>query len=367
MKITFIKDDLVDAISKVSSSVATKADVPALTGILLTAKDKVLTLTGYDLEIGVKATITDVIIQEEGDIVISAKLLNDLVKKAKDFRVTLVTDKKFGITVTSGKSKFKLIGMSPNEYPSLPSVEEEESFILDGKTIKGIVSETAYANSSDTTKPIYTGSLFQIENKTLTVVAVDGYRMAIVTEPVSEEINTSLVIPGKSLKTLVRLISDKNTVRFSAGKRFISFSIENYTVYSRIIEGTFLDYKQTIPKECKTTVTMKTNELTEAIERLSLVVANEKVKSPVRVFVSEKGILKLNQKTSMADGEDELEVKVEGENVEIGFNNQFLLDALKSIESDEIKLSFNGSLAPMTITPVNSDAQLALVVPMRMS
>ena len=261
MKITFIKSDLADAITKVMKAVSSKASIPALEGILLSAKDKKLTLTGYDLEIGIKAVINEVIIQEEGGIVFPAHLLSDLVKKSKDVKITLESDEKFVAKITSGKSKFKIVGLSPDDYPDLPNVTEKETFSLPGETLKRLISQTNYAVSDNNAKPIYTGSLFEIENRELTVCAIDGFQMAISKETIDSGINTSFVLPGKTEKTLSSIVSDKDKINVSVDNRFISFAVDNVIVYSRLIEGTFLDYKSTLPSETNTKVTIKSEEL----------------------------------------------------------------------------------------------------------
>lgn len=365
MKISCLRTDLAEAVSNVSRAVSTKATIPALEGVLIKAYDGKLNISGYNLEIGITTDI-EATIQNEGEIVVSAKLFLDIVRKMPEEIVFIETDDRMITYITCGQVDYQIVGMSSVEYPDLPSFEQTDGITVNEKILRDMIRQTVYAVSENTAKPIYTGSLFEIENGIFKIVAVDGYRMAIRSENVDSESNTSFVVPGKTQQEVLKLLNeDEENVEIIIGMRHITFRVKNYRVISRLIEGTFLDYKTTIPKEEKTEVVINTRKIINSVERMSLL-NNDRIQSPVRCKFSDDEI-KLSCASAVGRANDVISVPVIGESVEIGFNNRYLLDALKNSDTDEIKLVLNGALAPMIVKPVKGDCFLSIVVPMRLA
>ena len=365
MKFTCLRSELSAAVSNVQRAVSTKASIPALEGILIKAYGSNLTLSGYDLEIGITTTM-DATVNEEGEIVVSAKLFSDIVRKLPEEIVCIETDERLITYITSGQADYQIVGISSHEYPDLPQFEQTDNIIVNAEILKNMIRQTIFAVSDNMAKPIYTGSLFDIENKILRIVSVDGYRMAIREENIDSESINKFVVPGKTQSEILKLITDdKKDVEIIVGQRHISFKIENYSIISRLIEGNFLDYKTTVPKTTQTELVINTRMLSNAVDRMSLL-TSEKIQSPVRCSITSDQI-KLSCSTAVGKANDVLPVSTIGADVEIGFNNKYLLDALKNSDTDEIKLILNGPLAPMIVKPVNSDSFTFLVVPMRLS
>lgn len=365
MKISCLRTDLAEAVSNVSRAVSTKATIPALEGVLIKAYDGKLNISGYNLEIGITTDI-EATIQNEGEIVVSAKLFLDIVRKLPEEIVFIETDDRMITYITCGQVDYQIVGMASVEYPDLPSFEQTDGITVNEKILRDMIRQTVYAVSENTAKPIYTGSLFEIENGIFKIVAVDGYRMAIRSENVDSESNTSFVVPGKTQQEVLKLLNeDEENVEIIIGMRHITFRVKNYRVISRLIEGTFLDYKTTIPKEEKTEVVINTRKIINSVERMSLL-NNDRIQSPVRCKFSDDEI-KLSCASAVGRANDVISVPVIGESVEIGFNNRYLLDALKNSDTDEIKLVLNGALAPMIVKPVKGDCFLSIVVPMRLA
>lgn len=365
MKISCLRTDLAEAVSNVSRAVSTKATIPALEGVLIKAYDGKLNISGYNLEIGITTDI-EATIQNEGEIVVSAKLFLDIVRKLPEEIVFIETDDRMITYITCGQVDYQIVGMSSVEYPDLPSFEQTDGITVNEKILRDMIRQTVYAVSENTAKPIYTGSLFEIENGIFKIVAVDGYRMAIRSENVDSESNTSFVVPGKTQQEVLKLLNeDEENVEIIIGMRHITFRVKNYRVISRLIEGTFLDYKTTIPKEEKTEVVINTRKIINSVERMSLL-NNDRIQSPVRCKFSDDEI-KLSCASAVGRANDVISVPIIGESVEIGFNNRYLLDALKNSDTDEIKLVLNGALAPMIVKPVKGDCFLSIVVPMRLA
>lgn len=365
MKISCLRTDLANAVSNVSRAVSTKAAIPALEGVLIKAYDNKLNISGYNLEIGITTDI-EATIQAEGEIVVSAKLFLDIVRRLPEEIVMIETDDRMVTYITCGHVDYQIVGMSSVEYPDLPSFEQTDGINVNSKILREMIRQTVYAVSENTAKPIYTGSLFEIENGNFRIVAVDGYRMAIRNENVDSESKTSFVVPGKTQQEVLKLLTDdEENVEIIIGQRHITFKVRNYRVISRLIEGTFLDYNTTIPKEAKTEIVMNTRSIINAIERMSLL-NNDRVQSPVRCIFADDEI-KLSCASAVGKASDVLSVPIIGDSVEIGFNNRYMLDALKNTDTDEIKLILNGPTAPMIIKPVKGDAFLCFVLPMRLA
>lgn len=365
MKISCLRTDLANAVSNVSRAVSTKAALPALEGVLIKAYDNKLNISGYNLEIGITTDI-EATIQAEGEIVVSAKLFLDIVRRLPEEIVMIETDDRMVTYITCGHVDYQIVGMSSVEYPDLPSFEQTDGVTVNAKILREMIRQTVYAVSENTAKPIYTGSLFEIENGNFRIVAVDGYRMAIRNENVDSESKTSFVVPGKTQQEVLKLLTDDDeNVEIIIGQRHITFKVKNYRVISRLIEGTFLDYNTTIPKETKTEIVMNTRSIIDAIERMSPL-NNDRVQSPVRCIFADDEI-KLSCASAVGKASDVLSVPIIGDPVEIGFNNRYMLDALKNTDTDEIKLILNGPTAPMIIKPVKGDAFLCFVLPMRLA
>ncbi len=365
MKISCLRTDLANAVSNVSRAVSTKASIPALEGVLIKAYGDKLNISGYNLEIGM-TTDVEATIQQEGEIVVSAKLFLDIVRRLPEEIVMIETDDRMVTYITCGQVDYQIVGMSSVEYPDLPSFEQTDGITLKAKVMRDMIRQTVYAVSDNTAKPIYTGSMFEIEDSVLKIVAVDGYRMAIRSENVDSDSKTSFVVPGKTqLEVLKLLTDDEDDVELIIGQRHITFRVKSYRVISRLIEGTFLDYKTTIPAEAKTEVVIKTRTIINAVERMSLL-NNDRVQSPVRCLFSDDEI-KLSCASAVGRAKDVIAVPIIGDSVEIGFNNRYLLDALKNTDTDEIKIILNGPIAPMIIKPVKGDSFIMIVVPMRLA
>ena len=365
MKISCLRTDLANAVANVSRAVSTKATIPALEGVLIKAYGDHLNISGYNLEIGITTDI-DATIKQEGEIVVSAKLFFDIVRKLPEEVVLIETDDRMVTYITCGNADYQIVGMSSVEYPDLPTFEQTDCISINAKLLRDMIRQTVYAVSDNMNKPIYTGSLFEVNNNDFKIVAIDGYRMAIRTETVESESKTDFVVPGKTQLEVLKLLNeDEDTVEIIVGQRHIMFKVRNYRVISRLIEGTFIEYNTIIPPDIVTEVVINTRTLINAVDRMSLL-NNDRVQSPVRChFVNDE--IRLACASAIGKASDVISAPFVGDEMEIGFNNKYLLDALKNTDTDEIKILIKGPVSPMVINPVKGDSFLSLVVPMRLS
>ena len=336
MKISCLRTDLANAVANVSRAVSTKATIPALEGVLIKAYGDHLNISGYNLEIGITTDI-EATIKQEGEIVVSAKLFFDIVRKLPEEVVLIETDDRMVTYITCGNADYQIVGMSSVEYPDLPTFEQTDCISINAKLLRDMIRQTVYAVSDNMNKPIYTGSLFEVNNNDFKIVAIDGYRMAIRTETVESESKTDFVVPGKTQLEVLKLLNeDEDTVEIIVGQRHIMFKVRNYRVISRLIEGTFIEYNTIIPPDIVTEVVINTRTLINAVDRMSLL-NNDRVQSPVRChFVNDE--IRLACASAIGKASDVISAPFVGDEMEIGFNNKYLLEALKNTDTDEIKI-----------------------------
>lgn len=365
MKIICNQLDLVDAMLKVQKAVATKSTLAALEGILLKTKNNnEIELCGYNLELGIK-TLINAKVEKPGAIVLNAKLFLEIAKKLPDKTITISVDNNLITTIHSGESEFSIIGLNAEDYPEVPKFEESLTIQISCLTLKSMIKQTIFAVSELDSKPVHTGTLFDLSDGMLTLVSVDGFRFALRKEFIEENKTTQFVVPGKTLSEILRLIPDDDEIiQISIGVRHIIFKVAGCQIFSRLLEGQFLDYKAAIPSVFSTKARVNVNSLTESIDRVSLLIA-DKLKSPVCCLVSNDEF-NLSCVTTMGKAQDKLKAVIEGEKLEIGFNSKYLLDSLKNTDTDQVKIEFNGSLGPIKITPIDGESFIFLVLPVRL-
>ncbi|MDD3260990.1 MAG: DNA polymerase III subunit beta [Oscillospiraceae bacterium] len=366
MKFTCDRQQLTEAVLNVQRAVSAKSSIPALQGILLKAKQNSIFLCGYDAEMLGMTTEIAASVTETGTVVLSAKLFGDIVRRLPDAGVHIETDDRNMTTIQSGQSNFSIVGIPAEEYPELPHVSGERSIQLPGCVLKEMIRQTIFAVAESDAKPIHTGTLFEIGDGKIRLISVDGYRLAIREERVqSEEQDLSFVVPGKALQEVSKLLPDSDEAcTLQVGSRHILFMIGSYTVIARLLEGEFLDYRAAIPQANSTTILVKTSDFIDSVERVSLLIT-DRLKSPIRCIFEENSV-RLSSYTPIGRASDQFPAKLTGQNVEMGFNNHYLLDALRNAEGDQVKIELNGPLSPMKVLPTEGNSFLFLVLPVRL-
>lgn len=364
MKFICEKDKLVEALTNVQRAVSQRSTIAALEGILLKTEGGELTLCGYNTELGI-TTKFETSVQKEGAVVLNAHFLTDIIRKLSGDVVEIELQDNLVVRIISGASKFELLGINADEFPSLPSVESVSSFTMPVDVLKSMIKQTIFAVSEMDAKPVHTGTLFEIKDKTLTLVSVDGYRLALRQEAIKEDLELSFVVPGKTLREVLRLLPEKEeNVTISAGMRHIIFSVNDYVVISRLLEGEFIDYKSTIPEKSKMEVNIKTDDFLNSIDRVSLLIT-DRLKSPVKCIFS-KDSVHVSCITPVGKADDEVPCSAKTkEELEIAFNNKYMSDALRNAETDEVKITLSGPLSPIKITAKDGNSFVFIVLPVR--
>lgn len=371
MKFTCDKITFYEAVSNVMKAVSSRSTLPVLEGILLKAYEGNLMLIGYDLEIGITTQI-EANIENPGEVVISANYLYNIIRNMPGDIITIESDEKQRITIESGITNFNILGMPAREYPELPQLNSQDSFNMDRLLLKNMIDMTIFAVAKTDTRPVHTGSLIDVKDGIINIVSVDGFRLAMRKETldIDKQINFQFVVPKKALSEISRLVDygkdneDEKSVNIKFSGKHAIFEVDEYTIVTRLLEGDFLDYENSIPKGSSTDVILDTKEFKSAIERSSLLIT-ERLKSPLRCIFEDNKV-KISCVTTVGRSYDELMCEVSGEIVDIGFNNRYLLDALNAANEDTIKLEINGPLSPMKVISPLSDNFLFLVLPMRL-
>ncbi|MBP1758131.1 MAG: polymerase subunit beta [Firmicutes bacterium] len=365
MKFSCEKAILQNAIATAARAVSPKSSIPALEGLLLEA-ETLLAVTGYNLETGIRSTM-EAEIEKPGSLVLPARLFGDIIRKLPDDIVTFSADK-LQVNIRCGPASFNLIAMDPDDFPLLPSVDYQHSFTISERTLRAMISETLFAVSDNESRPIHTGSLFEVEPDTLTMVSVDGFRLALRREALHEsEGSFQFVVPGSALSEVEKICRDADDpVIVTMGARHTMFQFERAMLVSRRLEGEFLAWRKAIPRENPIKVMVEARELLTSIERVSLIIS-DKLKSPLRCTVGE-GELQLVTKTSVSDAADTCVIEGDGKGLEIGFNNKYVMDALKAVPADKVHLEFNSGVSPCVISPLDGEEEnfLYMILPVRL-
>lgn len=366
MKISCEKYLLQSACGIASRAVAGKSPIPALEGLLLQAREQ-LTVTGYDLKKGIY-TQMEAEVKEQGSVVVGARLFGEMIRRLPDGIVTISTDINNNVNVKCGKSEFNFMGISAEDYPEMPVVDGVNNIALPQKILGSMINQTIFAVADNDMRPIYTGALFDIEGEELTLVAVDGYRMAKRSEKLesAKMENCSFVVPGSALSDIERICGDsEELVKISVGAKHISFSIGETVVVSRRLEGEFLNYKKSIPDSFKYTVKVDRGEFMSAIDRVALIVS-ERNTSPVRMSFND-GSIDCLCVTPIGRAEDICTCEGSGEGLQIGFNDRYLKDALKAAAKEELHVCLNSASSPCIITAADgSDNFTYMILPVRL-
>lgn len=357
---------LVSAVSIASRTVSSKNANPALEGIHIKAGTE-LALTGYNLETGITVS-TSAQILKPGACVLPARLFFDIIRKLPDEPVTIQDDSRLQVSIQCGPVSFTLAGIDAESYPALPEVEFDNAVSIPQRGLKELIGGTIFSVSDNQARPIHTGCLFEIEAEDLTVVAVDGYRLALRRFHSEEPVERSMrfVAPGAALKEVEKILSDSDDpVRITLGAKHILFEIGGATLVCRVLEGDFLDWRRVLPQNNPIRFQGEVAKLTASVERVGLIVS-EKLKSPVRCLFGNEEV-DFRTLTTIGAAHDVCALEGDGGDLEIGFNCRFLLEALQNIPEEKTRIELSNGLSPIVFLPTDGEGRYAyMVLPVRL-
>ena len=367
MKFSCEKSLLVSALSVALHTVAPKSPITALEGIHIHAGVD-LYISGYNLETGITVTVP-ADIKEYGKCVMPARLFFDIIRKLPDDTVTVSVDENYKVSIRGGISSFSISAMTAEDYPELPDVEYENAISLPQSALRELIGGTLFCVSEDRSRrPIYTGSLMEVENDSITMVSVDGFRLAMrrYFPEESTQRQMKFVVPSSALKEVEKILEDTDEpASFTLGTKYILFRIGAVSLVCRKLEGEFGDWRQFVPQQNPILLTGNRTGLIAAIDRVGLLVS-EKFKSPVRCLFGNNTV-SLRTTTTIGEAYDVCDLAGDGKELEIGFNCRYLIDALKASSGEEVVLELSNGLSPIVLTPTDGSGKFSyMVLPVRL-
>lgn len=368
MKFSCEKAILQSAVTIAGRVVAPKSSIQALEGVLIEAERDGLQISGYNLETGIITQIS-ADVTEDGAIVLSARLFGEILRRMPDDVVSISTNG-CSVHIQCGPTSFDIMGSSDEDFPELPSVNEGCGLTITQSDLRSMIGQTIFAVSDNESRPIHTGALFETDGTELTMVAVDGYRLALRKEKLLSQDGAgsmSFVVPGAALSEVEKICSDcDEAVTVTQGDRHVTFEIGSTLLVARRLEGEFLNYRQTIPQNNAIVLEAETSDLQRSIDRASLII-NDKLKSPLRCKF-EDGSLAITSKTAIGSAFDRCPITGDGKGLEIGFNNRFLMEAVKAAPASRVRLELNTATSPCLVLPQKEEKEnfLYMVLPVRL-
>ncbi|MDI6605093.1 MAG: DNA polymerase III subunit beta [Thermoanaerobacteraceae bacterium] len=371
MKFSCDKNSLLTAVNKVIKGVTPRTTLPILQGILIKAYENNIKMYSTDLEIGIECTL-EANIESWGNIVVSAKVFSELIRKFPEDIVYFESDDNNIINIKCGASNFTISGSNSEEFPEITEIIKEKSLVIKANILKDMLRETSFCTAQEQTRPILTGILFEINKNQINMVALDGYRMAL-TKYFSEDIvlnNTekndfNIVIPGTTVDELTKIIDDdEEYINIFFTNNQVLFEMDNTKLISRLLEGNYMNYNAVLPKDFKTIVKVNKQMLIGGIERASLLASG---KNNLIKFTINDNELIISSNSDIGKMFEKLQIELEGMLLEIAFNSRYLLEALKVIDEEEINLCFINNINPMIITPVGNDNYLYMILPVKLN
>lgn len=364
MKFKVRQRDLSKHINIAQRGISSRTTLQILDGILIETLNDKLKLTATDLEISIE-TFINAEVQEEGSIVANSRIFGDIIKKLPDALIE-VEVKDNNINIKCENSEFNILGNYAVDYPDLPIILQKDNFNIPMDLFKNAIRQTVFATSQDETRPTLSGVLLEINNNNISFISLDGYRLALRKAYTNSNVDLKMIIPGRTLNEINKILEDREEdIMLSSAPGHVLFNIGDTIVYSRLLEGQFFNYKDIIRNDHKTNVIVNKKEFQNALERASLLAREEKANLIKLSIVDDNVIIKSN--SEIGDVFERLLSNKDGEDLNIAFNSRYILEGIKIMDSEEIRLNFMGSLNPCIINGVDDDSYTYLVLPVRLA
>ncbi|MCX8720142.1 MULTISPECIES: DNA polymerase III subunit beta [unclassified Lactobacillus] len=374
MKFTVNRNLFVDNLNNVMHAISSRATIPILSGIKLNLTKDELLLTGSDSDISIEIRIPvseDLTVESTGAIVLPARFFSEIIRRLPGKEFSLEVKESFQTQIISENSEFTINGLDANNYPRLPEIPDESSFIISGKTFREIINETQFAVATQESRLVLTGVHFDFGPERIHAVATDSHRLSsrALTLENGPQAKTDLIIPGKSLLELARIIGETDPeIKVCPGENQVLFEIGNILFYSRLLEGSYPDTERLIPSESTTSVEFDLAELSSALDRASLLTHAGRNNVVDLTLDTENQTAKLSGESAEIGNveEDVAFKKLEGKNLKISFNPDYLRDALRASVTDSVVMEFTQPLRPFTVNPDKDDIDFVqLITPVR--
>jgi DNA polymerase III subunit beta len=346
MKLSVEKSVLASGLQTVQNVVGSRSSLPILANVLMVAEEDGITLSTTDLDVSVRCRIVGRV-EREGSTTLPVKRLSSIVRELPGEMIHLETDDKDQSVVTCGQSRFKLVGLSADDYPQLPQPEGDLSYEIEQAAFREMLKKTAYAASTDETRFVLNGVLLSFAEGKLTAVATDGRRLALVENEVEFTENLDLILPSKAVTELLHILSENGNLRIFPHKKQVVFDMGDVVMSSKLIEGTYPNFRQVIPGQCEERVAIEREALLTALRRAALVVADKA--SATKLTFSDNTLVVSTNTPDIGESRETIPVKYSGAEITVAFNPDYMMDPLKNLSNDEIAIELTDSLSPAVL------------------
>lgn len=366
MRFTITREKLQEGLAAVTPAVPSKTTLPVLANLLIQTTDKGIRISGTDLDIAVSTEVT-ADVGAVGAITIPARKLSEIARElpAAPVRISATGDQR--VTLECGRSKFKLLGLPKSEFPSFPAINFDKALKIPSGDLQKLIGHTAFAASTEESRPILNGVLWELRPDAMRMVATNGHRLAKMEVPVSGAKKADLIIPPKALEQIRRLFAAEEELEVAQGENHLGFRSPFTSVYTRLIEGPYPSYDQVIPKDNDKVATLDRAALVGALKRMSVVASDQTHR--IRLSFN-TGMLKFSVSTpDLGEAQDEMPIRYDGDPMDIGFNAAYLLEILRYMPTDEVRMTFRAPERASTLEPDGwSDPAkyLCLLMPLRL-
>lgn len=370
MKFTITRDNLTQGLAAVGASIPARTTLPVLSNILIEADGGGVQMSGTDLDIAVSLRVPAEV-EEEGALTVPARKLQELARELPE-RPAQVSARGDRLELVCGNATFRLNGMPQDEFPNFPEVDFSESWRITGSVLQELIGRTAFAVSTEESRPILNGVLWQLAEGQMRMVATNGHRLAKMVVPAEgpNAPHVDLIVPPKALTQVDRLFEADDQIEVARSENHLGFRKEDTRVFTRLIEGPYPNYEQVIPKDNDKHAIARKDSLAQALRRMA-VVASEQTHRVRLSFAS--NVVRFSVETpDLGEANEEMEVEFEGEALDIGFNANYLLEVLKFMPTEEVRLSFRAPERAATVEPWSGadgdggEEYLCLIMPLRL-
>ena len=373
MKIRIARDELLTGLQRVQGIVEKRNTMPVLSNILLETKQDGIELVATDLEIGVRGHYkADV--QQAGSVSLSARKLYELLKEVADGEITLTTQENNWVQIQAGRSQFKIVGMAASEFPALPTIEREGRVAIPGSGLSSLIRKTLFAVGDNDARYILNGLLISLHSSekkvTMKLVGTDGHRLAVAESDLTQSAGTDLpkeikaIIPRKAAQEIRRLLEEEEgEPLLGFTKNLVTFQKSGLFLTSRVMEGTYPNYQQVIPKESTKKALIERTALEGALRRVA-VLSKDKTNA-VKVLLQNGSITLHTSSPDVGEATEDLPAQYRGESLTTGFNARYLLDALAVMDGDSVNLEISSPLSPCVLRSEGDPGFLCVVMPMK--
>ena len=368
MRFTISREKLQEGLTAVAASIPAKTTLPVLANILVETTERGIRLSGTDLDIAVSTEVT-ADIETPGAITIPARKLAEIARELPPAPVKIAASGEQRVSLECGRSRFKLLGLPRDEFPSFPTVRFQESWRVRSGDLQKLITHTAFAVSTEESRPILNGVLWELRPEYMRMVATNGHRLSKMELPIRSAgaPASDLIVPPKALEQIRRLFPAEEELEIARGDNHLGFRSPFTSVFTRLIEGPYPNYDQVIPRDNDRFAIADKTALTGALKRMSVIASDQTHR--IRLSFN-AGMLKFSVQTpDLGEAQDELPVRYTGDPLDIGFNATYLLEILKFIPTEEVRLTFKAPERAATLEPEGwSDPAkfLCLVMPLRL-